>query len=225
MSQVEEMNRRFVARFRPPLLRDFAKIYLSAKLKNADLRESTKKSFENQVTKHLIPGLGHLPLDLVTGEEWDAWVLRLQRANERGEKVISRFFNLRKCLTEILCAAQKDGLIKKVPKLSNPDQPQEVGRVLPDEEIHRILWQSERPFRFMFYAFWKLGCRPRETLAWEWSMLNWKDSGELWVNIPAQISKSNRARSVLVDSATMKRILLIRRKRFMKTFCLSGSHG
>lgn len=174
---------------RPTLLfRDFASEYLAVKLKNPTLRASTKQSFENQVRNHLIPRFGAQPIDRINNAEWLYWVTE--------EKRITRFFNARKALIEILTAARNDGHIEKVPKLENPDKPKNVGRALSDKEVLSILWRSRSPFRFIFYTLWKMGCRPREVLRWEWSMIRWNEPNKTWIDIPARISKTDRSRSI-----------------------------
>lgn len=179
---------------RPALLfKDYASPYLAAKLLNPTLRGSTKASFANQVTKHLLPAFGHLPIDKIANAEWLGWVM----SNPSG---ITRFFNARKSLVEILTAAKADGHIERMPKLDNPDLPKNTGRALDDKEVFALIWRARRPFRFIFYTFWKMGCRPREILRWEWSMLRWLGPGKAWIDIPARISKNDRSRSIPVNS-------------------------
>lgn len=185
------------------LFREFASEYLRAKLRNPTLRAATKASFENQVRKHLIPRFGLLPLDKLTNAEWLYWVTE--------EKEITRFFNARKALIEIMTAARNDGHIEKLPKFENPDEPRNVGRALSEKEILSIIWHSARPFRFIFYTFYKLGCRPREILKWEFSMLRWNGSSA-WIDIPARISKTGRARSIPINTG-VARILYKRHLR------------
>lgn len=178
---------------RPALLfKDYANPYLAAKLLNPTLRSSTKASFANQVTKHLVPAFGHLPIDKISNAEWLAWVL--------ATPGITRFFNARKSLVEIMTAAKADGHIERMPKFDNPDLPKDTGRLLEDKEILNIIWRSRRPFRFIFYTFWKMGCRPREILRWEWTMIRWIGPGKAWIDIPARISKTDRSRSIPINS-------------------------
>lgn len=185
------------------LFSEFALEYLNSKLANPTLRTSTKNSFENQVERHLIPAFGRLPLERIKNVEWLRWVTDM-----REQKKISAFFNARKSLIEILRAAQNDGHIQKLPKLDNPDEPHDVGRILDTKEILGIIWKSHRPFRFIFYVFWRLGCRPREILRYEWHMLEWEEK-KITAHIPARISKTGRQRSISINSRVGK-ILAIR---------------
>lgn len=189
------------------LFRDFALEYLRAKLLNPTLRTSTKRSFENQVEKHLIPAFGNLPLERIKNGEWLQWVTDMRDQNKIG-----KFFNARKALIEILNAAVNEGHLSKLTKLDNPDEKTSVGRVLEPGEIIRILRKLQRPFRFIFYVFWKMGCRPREILQWAWSMFRWGEPSKSWINIPARISKTDRSRSIPINPE-VSAILLIRFQR------------
>lgn len=192
---------------RPLTFGEFASEYLETKLANPTLRSSTKASFENQVRMHLIPAFGLLPLERIKNGEWLQWV-----TNMRAQKRLSRFFNARKCLVEILSAARNEGHIQKLPKVDNPDAPKDVGRVLEQKEILSILWHARRPFRFIFYVFWRMGCRPREILSWEWSMIRWGEPGKTWIDVPARISKTDRSRSIPLNPGVSRR-LAIRHRR------------
>ncbi len=183
----------------------YASEYLKLKLSNPTLREATKASFKNQVEKHLIPAFGKLPLDQIKNGNWLHWV-----SDMREEKKMTRFFNARKSLIEILRDAREEGHLEKLPKLDNPDAPANAGRALTEREVLSVLWHSRRPFRFIFYVFWKMGCRPREILRWEWSMIRWIE-GRMWIDIPARISKNDRSRSIPINS-DVSRILLSRMK-------------
>lgn len=176
-----------------PLFKDFALAYLKEKLSNPTLRDSTKRAFRIQLERHLVPAFGNLPLSRIKNGEWVAWV-----ADIRARQTLTSFFNARKALKEILRKAVDDGHIEKTPNLDNPDESHDVGRVLEGKEIIAILWRSRRPFRFIFYCFWKMGCRPSEILQWEWSMFEWGD--RVWINIPARISKTGRVRRLPINS-------------------------
>lgn len=183
------------------LFKDFAEPYCAAKMLKPNIRKATKVSFENQVTKHLVPAFGHLPLDKITNAEWIDWFTK--------PRSITRFFNARKTLLELLMAAKRAEHIDKVPELDDPDLPRDTGRALEEQEIIRILWRARRPFRAIFYTFWKMGCRPREILQWEWSMVQW--NGALAkISIPARISKTGRTRTIPLNPKVSA--MLARRK-------------
>lgn len=180
----------------------YAKACLEAKLLNPTLRASTKRSFQNQVTNHLVPAFGSLELGKITNPVFLKWVIE-KRKSQPG----FRFFNARKSLIEILNSAKSDGHLEKLPKLDNPDEPRNVGRVLEDAEVLKILKNTrQRIFRFFFYCLWKMGCRPREILQWEYSMIKWETADRAWISIPARISKTKRSREIPLHAGVAKRI-------------------
>jgi integrase len=191
----------------PTLFGDYATKYLASKLLRPTLRQSTKDAFMGVVNNHLIPRFGRLPLAKITNSIWLEWVAE--------EKKITRFFNARKALMEILLAAKTDGCLDKSPRLENPDESRNVGRVLSDQEVLSILWKARRPFRVIFWTFWKMGCRPREILRWEWSMIEFvpptvDEPLRADVAIPARISKTGRSRVIPLPMEVVR--LLFRRK-------------
>lgn len=185
------------------LFKEFALSYMNSKLARPKLRASTKTSFSNQILKHLIPRFGMLPLGKITNAIWLQWI--------EDEKALSKFFNARKALVEVLRAANKAGHLDKIPELDNPDEYEAVGRVLEDTEVMSILWKAPRPFRFIFYVFWRMGCRPRELLQWEWAMLKFNEPAKTYVTVPTRISKTGRTRSIPIDPCVSR--ILARRHR------------
>ena len=63
---------------------------------------------------------------------------------------------------KFLLRQREAGHIDKLPKLDNPDVKRNVGRAMTREEIIKVLWKLNRPFRFIFYCMYKMGIRPRE---------------------------------------------------------------
>lgn len=188
-----------------PTFAEFAQEYLREKMMRP-LREATKRSFENQVRLHLVPGFGGILIDRLTNALWLEWIEREQAKEGRR---LTKFFNSRKSLIEILRSALDRGLIQKLPKFDDPDVYEPVGRVVEDAEMIRIFRRSRRPFRFIFYCFWAMGNRPREILRWEWSMIRWSEPGQTWIDIPARISKTKRTRSIPIDPVVSR--ILFRR--------------
>lgn len=187
----------------------FAAHYLASKMDRPNIRASTKNAFAIQVTNHLIPAFGALPLDQVNNIEW----LKFVAAKKNAEyPTMMRFFNPRKALAEILIAAKEAGHLQKTPKLDNPDETLSVGRCLENEEIFKIIWHSRRPFRIIFYVLFKMGIRPREMLQWKWEMIRFNEPGHTWIDVPARISKTDRQRSIPINPE-VSRILY---RRFMR---------
>lgn len=189
------------------LFGEFAQAYVKIKQANPTLRDSTKRSTEYQVRMNLLPAFSTVPLGGFTNVIWLTWVseVRARPAEFRGG--ITRFFNARKTLLEILNYAREQGEIDRVPRLDNPDAPKKVGRVLENWEVWAILTNTTyRIFRLFFYAMFRMGCRPREILQWEWSMIRWDEPGQTWIDIPARISKCDRDRSIPIDPKLSKQI-------------------
>ncbi len=184
---------------------EFGKRYTEQKLGSTGIRESTKRAFEYQMRRNLIPEFDKIPIDQLSNSHWNDWVSKMRIANElagqKGEqKQITRFFNARKCLTETMHAARKEGLIDRTPEFDNPDERKDVGRVLTQTEFCKILWKTTyRIFRIFFWVLWKQGCRPREVLQWEWSFFEWDEPGHTWLNVPARISKTGRNRKIALN--------------------------
>ncbi len=189
-----------------PTIAEFLTEYLPQKLASSELRESTKDAFEYQTRRNLIPAFGEIRLDKFGNADWNRWVREMRASTER-HKQITRFFNARKSLMEILHAAKEAGVIERVPRLDNPDERRSVGRVLTDKEIWLILRNTTYPiFRVFFYTLYKMGCRPREILKWEWSMMKKAENGKTWIEIPARITKTARSRQIPVNPTVAKHL-------------------
>lgn len=184
---------------------DFASVYLQQKLMRPTLRKATLQSFRQSVENYLIPGFGPVPIADITSSMWLYWVSEI-RSRPKGS-AITRFFNVRKYLIEILLAAKEEGHIDRVPKIEIVDEPKSTGRTLSDKEIFSILRHTKNDQdRFFFYCLYKMGCRPREILQWEWSMFIWNEPGKTWLQIPARISKTDRQRDIPVNPQVSKRL-------------------
>ncbi len=210
MAKMTETMRKISGDRRTPTFGEFAAEYMEQKLANPTLRETTKRSFYQQVACHLIPTFGDTPIDKVNNKDFLKWVVAKREAAEQmksGPGRMTRFFNARKYMVEIMSAAKEAGHIEKLPKLDNPDAPRSVGRVLAVREVLSILKNTKkRLFRFFFYTLWKMGCRPREVLKWEWSMIRKTPNGMTWIDIPARISKTDRARSIPINPGVARRL-------------------
>ena len=188
-----------------PTVGEWISIYLERKLAKTSLRDSTKRASEYQFRRNLIPAFGKIPLNKFTAHDWNTWVMKEQRENS-GK--ITRFFNARKNMIEALHAAKEEGLLERVPKLDNPDEPKNVGRVLTDREVWLLLRNTtHRIFRLAFYTMYKMGCRPREILKWEWSMIKWDGaSGYAWLDVPSRITKTGRTRRIPLNPTVAKHL-------------------
>lgn len=187
-----------------PTLAEFGDQWIEQQLARTEIRESTKASKRYQWSRYLRPILGTIPVDQVGNHDWNALVKMTQ--SDYPTWRITRYFNPRKTLNEILLAAKTAGHRENTPKLDNPDEKRNVGRVLTDREKWWILRHTTYPiFRVIFYTFFKHGYRPREQLKWERSMIRWID-GRMWIDVPATITKTGRSRLAPVNQSAAKHI-------------------
>jgi integrase len=208
--KLNERISRMAGEQRETLFGEFAETYLQGQLLDPTLRDSTKRLKVYTIRKILKVWFGDMPLGAITNTVWMEKVNWVKQNPLEPTGRTTRFFNSRKTLVEIMHAAVEEGLLEKVPKLSNPDQPRKIGRVLKDKEVWAILRNTTYPiFRLFFYAMYRMGCRPKEVLQWEWSMIVWGEPGETWINIPARISKCDRDRFIPIDPKLSKQLYRI----------------
>ncbi len=180
--------------------------FLNEKLNKSSLRGSTKTATEYQHRRNLVD-FDHIPIDKFSSSDWDAWVTQQQNVEK---KKLTRFFNARKALSEILNYAHSEGLIDRKPKLDNPDEARNVGRVVTEQEFELIQSNVTYPiFQLFFFTLRKMGCRPREILRWEWDMIEWPtdQDSRAWINIPSRISKTARSRKIPINSEVWAKLL------------------
>ncbi len=189
-----------------PTLGEFAKEFMVEQMASSEHRDSTKTAKEYQVRRNIVPAFGHIPLDQFGNRDWNKWVKEMRSSTDR-HKQITRFFNARKTVTELLHAAKARGRIESVPKLDNPDERRNVGRVVSERETWWILRSTTyKIFRLFFYVLYKHGYRPREVLRWERSMIKIADDGKMWIDVPARITKVGKGRLVPVNQTAAKHI-------------------
>lgn len=188
-----------------PTVGEFAEEFIVEQMASSEHRDSTKRAKEYQIRRNIVPAFGRLPLDKFGNIDWNAWI-KLTKENPR-EWRITRYFNVRKTLTELFHKAKERGLVERVPKLDNPDERRNVGRVISDKETWWILRNTTyRIFRVFFYLLYKQGIRPREALKWERSMVKIADDGKMWIDVPASITKTARSRLMPVNQTVAKHI-------------------
>lgn len=186
-----------------PTFGEVAARFLAEKMNKSGLRESTKRATDYQHRRNLVD-FAQIPIDKFGAADWNAWVTNQQNAEA---KKLTRFFNARKATSEVLNFAYNEGIIDRKPKLDNPDEHRNVGRVLTEKEVWKILRNTTYPiFRLFFYTMGKMGCRPREILRWEWSMIEWRGDRKAWINIPARISKTGRTRRIPLNGSVSRQL-------------------
>lgn len=188
-----------------PTVGEFASEFLTEQLASSEHRESTKRAKEYQIRRNIIPAWGPMPMDKLGNVDWNKWI-KLTKENPRDWR-ITRYFNVRKTLIEMLNNAKERGIISGVPRLDNPDKKRNTGRVITPLETWWILRNTTyRLFRVFFYVLYSHGFRPREVLKWERSMIKFDDHGKMWVEVSAEITKTAKARLVRVNTTAAKHI-------------------
>lgn len=224
----------------------FARRYLNAKLDNPKFAIKTKRRFqgefeaslhssesEERYRPRLFDAFGHLPLEKITNEVWEAWMASI--AKDFPE---FHFFNARKALLEVLNYAHENGYLNRVPKLTLQDPEAAPPRELTKDEIRKLfaaahpvqmvghtkatmrkqLDKNGLPVRrkhwikLLMLIIWKQGARPGEILQYEWAMIRFEEGGQGKIDIPARITKTRRPRSILLNRE-VSRVLRFLRKR------------
>ncbi len=155
------------------------------------LRMNTQEGYEIRIYKHIIPGIGKIPLNRLTQSDLQQFYAkvktsgRLIRTEKFGEGLSDRMVrqvhaNCRSALQR----AVEDGLIRVNPAISCKLPPKKSAQmqVLTQEERQRFLIQAKQDGYYeLFLLELGTGLRLGELLALQWSDLNFK-TGELRID-------------------------------------------
>ena len=149
------------------------------------LRETTKDSYKNIIYNHIIPTIGHIPLNKLTQNDLQQFYAkmkrqgRLQNTEKHGTGLSDRF--VRSCHAHCRSALQRavtEGLITKNPSLGcklPPKKGREM-QVLTPAEIERFLARArEEGYYELFLLELSTGMRRGEILGLKWTDLNLAD--------------------------------------------------
>ena len=187
------------------------------------LRESTQETYSNRIYKQIIPKIGHIPLDELKSNDFQAFYSHL--TNE-GRLVNTKAFgagvsnsHIRHIHSHCSAALKKAievGLIYKNPATGCKLPPKVHGRItiLTHDEIYRLLIQAmyEGMFEMLFLDL-TTGLRRGELVALKWCDLNISRSelkirrqytrinGELVISKP---KTPNAIRTIKLTNITMK---------------------
>jgi integrase len=143
-----------------------------------DVRPSTRASYEQNLTKHVKPGIGHLPLQRLTALHLDGLYRSLLQPEEKpGEKLAKPLSPRTVQYVHVIVhralkdAVRKNLLLRNVADAASPPKPQR-------QEIRR--WAAAELGRFLnaveddrLYAAWRMlamtGMRRGEALGLRWS--------------------------------------------------------
>ena len=149
------------------------------------LRETTKDSYKNIIYNHIIPTIGHIPLNKLTQNDLQQFYAkmkrqgRLQNTEKHGTGLSDRF--VRSCHAHCRSALQRavtEGLITKNPSLGcklPPKKGREM-QVLTPAEIERFLARArEEGYYELFLLELSTGMRRGEICGLKWSDISFLD--------------------------------------------------
>lgn len=162
------------------------------------IRETTREGYENRIYNHIIPSIGHIPLNQLTQNDLQEYYIklkttgRLRFVEQNGSGVSDRM--VRACHASCRMALEKaasEGLISANPAIGCKIPPKKTRemQVLTHEEMQRFLIQAKHDDVFELYLVeLSTGARRGEILALQWSDLDCK-TGEL--KIRRQVNRVN----------------------------------
>ncbi|WP_298033985.1 tyrosine-type recombinase/integrase [uncultured Dysosmobacter sp.] len=150
------------------------------------IRLSTQAAYETDVYLHVIPEIGHIPLDKLTQNDLQQFYARLKKGGNLKDKAGVSNGVVRACHGKCRSALEKakaEGLIKKNPAIGcklPPKKAREM-QVLTREEMQRFLIQAkEEGYYEAFLLELATGMRRGELMALQWNDFNMA-TGELHI--------------------------------------------
>lgn len=165
---------------------------------------NTYRSAKNQIENHLIPAFGHLKPNQMTATRWkdyDAEERHKVKFSKYGKPIRrTRLANTRKYLIEAMIRAEDLGLIERRPKFEKLDPPGKKPKYIKRHDLRKILKLCLPQTKLLFFIMWKQGARPDEVLQYRWSMIHWNEGKHGYIHIPAEVTKTGRAREIPLNS-------------------------
>ena len=162
------------------------------------LRESTQETYSNRIYKQIIPKIGHIPLDELKNNDFQAFYShlitegRLINVDSFGAGVSnSHIRHIHSHCSAALKKAIQEGLIFKNPAAGCRLPPKVHGKItiLTHDEIYRLLVQAQFDGMFeMLFLDVTTGLRRGELVALKWSDLNFRRHE---LNISRQYTRVN----------------------------------
>lgn len=181
------------------------------------IRLTTQACYENRVYKHIIPIIGKISLNKLTGADLQQFYAkvkksgRLIRTEQFGDGLSDRM--VRACHGNCRSALEKavqDGLIRANPAVGcklPPKKAKEM-QVLTHEELQRFLIQAkEEGYYELFLLELGTGMRRGEILALQWDDLNFK-TGELNIKQQVYAVKGELHISTLKTKSSVRTVVL-----------------
>ncbi|MDD4414802.1 MAG: site-specific integrase [Oscillospiraceae bacterium] len=181
------------------------------------IRLTTQACYENRVYKHIIPNIGKIPLNKLTGADLQQFYAkvkkegRLIRTEQFGDGLSDRM--VRACHGNCRSALEKavqDGLIRANPAVGcklPPKKAKEM-QVLTREELQRFLIQAnDEGYYELFLLELGTGMRRGEILALQWDDLNF-NNGELHIKRQVYAVKGELHISTPKTKASIRTVVL-----------------
>lgn len=195
--------------------------------------EPTNRPAEDRARPRLLEAFGHLRIEQINNDVWKRWMIEFWETHPSF-----RFFNARKALLEVLNNAYEAGYINRVPKLELLDPEAAPPRELSRDEIRKLFkavhfvqksgargratrirtdsrglpLRRKGWIKLLMLIIWKQGARPGEILQYEWPMFRFDEGPHGKLHIPARITKTRRARAILLNRQVARMLRFLQGK-------------
>lgn len=142
--------------------------------------------------KHLKPFIAEMLPEEILPKWWEGTYIPQKKAQTSAKR---KFFNDRKWLSMFLHSCKDEGLIDSVPKLVDPDPERKAGKVFTDQEIEKLLTESEPELHLQILMAVKMAMRKGEILGLEWERV---DLDKKVIHLRAEDTKIRKARSFAI---------------------------
>ncbi|MEC0211806.1 tyrosine-type recombinase/integrase [Paenibacillus ehimensis] len=142
-----------------------------------DISEQTRHTNEGQIKNHILPELGHIPLQKVDVEDIEAFIKTLQK-KELSSGTVKKIFNL--VQTSFRAALRKEYIAKNPFDLLDKGSKPRVEKVKIDywtkEEVKQFLGSFDHRLKIVFILAIYTGMRRGEILGLRWKDINFETS-------------------------------------------------
>jgi integrase len=153
-----------------------------------------------QCVAHLKPLIKNMTADEITNEWWLSEYVPFKR---KHFGVGRKFFNERKTLLAFLKSLYEQTIIDRMPKIENPDPKSDIGRVITDSEIERLLSNAEPDLRLQIEMALRMFMRRGEILQLASDRV---DIEKGIINLKAADTKIRKARSFAISAKLLPQI-------------------
>lgn len=178
-----------------PTFREIAQKVLALK---ADKSKATKDLAKNRLEKHLGPYFNHLKIAEINENTWAQYIVESKSTSNRT------FADDAKLMMAVMKYSFNEGLLKRKVRITNPDPPNQEGRVYSAEEIFRLLSAaSTQDMRLQIQIGITMGMRHGEIAHLRWA---WIDFNRAVIMLPPEETKTRRGRVVPIHFEVLKEL-------------------